>query len=173
LAIATDRPELAANLSKARREAGLTQKQAAQRLGLTDVTVSNHERGTTAPDNAIVESYAALYGWTPAQLRYGRAESNGSAPRPPAALAELPRQLERLALQFEQEMLEAEVDDEFRRYARRRLRDPELLEMYAGGHVERAMTAEEQLDDYEDLIDELRGRLKRRLVILKKGGAAE
>jgi hypothetical protein len=81
---------------------------------------------------------------------------------------QLPRQLQLMALDFERELVESDVDPDFKRYARARLRDPELLEMYAGGHSEKPMSADDQLADYEDLLDELRGRLKRRLALLEK-----
>lgn len=140
------------------------------------------------PSEEDLDRLAVAYHVTKAELRYAEAfgASGTDSPMPATGrermrarldealrvserqYLELPRQLELLALDFEREMVAANVDAEFRRYARARLRDPELLEMYVGGHTDKLMTAEEQLADYEDLIDELRGRLKRRLALFRK-----
>lgn len=173
------------------KRAGLKNPAVAAAAGVHEKTVSKWRSDAQSPEERQLAAVAELlreHGVevSTAYLRYGVdaarpdfviQHSDGStavveAKRPyNARNADLPRRLELLALDFEKEMVSADVDQDFRHYARARLRDPELLEMYAGGHSNRAMTADEQLADYEDLIDELRGRLKRRLALLKKRGA--
>lgn len=82
----------------------------------------------------------------------------------------LPRDLRAMAHRFLAEAHEAGADDAFLRYARHSLEDPELAEMYAGGLDEEGhpMTAEEQRDDYEAIIDALRLIMKRRLARAQK-----
>lgn len=50
-----------ARMMAARIAAGLTQDQVAARLGVTRATLSNWERGTTAPKAAAVVQMASLY----------------------------------------------------------------------------------------------------------------
>lgn len=49
-------------LSAARKNKGLKQKEAAKILGITEYTLSNYERGITAPDVHIVKKIEELYG---------------------------------------------------------------------------------------------------------------
>lgn len=156
---------LGRELQRAREDAGLEQLEAAQSVGISRVTLSRYENGRQRPPHDVIVRLTALYqrrsaSDTPRTVREGSAGTPYSAG--------LSRQLQLLALDFEREMIESDIDEEFIRYARARLRDPELLELYGGGHTDRPMTADEQRDDYEDLVDELRGRLKRRLELLKK-----
>lgn len=65
------RQRLAEGLRQARAAAHLTQVQAAEALGITPVTVSNHERGVTEPDEGLIVRYAELYDTRPEALRYG------------------------------------------------------------------------------------------------------
>ena len=50
--------ELGARIRRARLAAGLTQKQLADRLHITDRAVSKWERGLSAPDIALLEPLA-------------------------------------------------------------------------------------------------------------------
>ncbi|HVX40314.1 MAG TPA: hypothetical protein VHB25_12145 [Gemmatimonadaceae bacterium] len=169
-------------LTQAMKRAKLKNPEVAAAAGVHAVTVSRWRTDAQQPEERQLEAVVRLLNErgvavSVSYLRYGPSSRGHEGSRVPAgnatppAEAELPRRLELLALDFERAMVQADVDADFRRYARARLRDPELLEMYAGGHSDRAMTADEQLADYEDLIDELRGRLKRRLALLKKRGA--
>lgn len=63
-------PPLARNLQAARKRKGLSQREVAKALGVTEVTISNHERGVTMPSDELVERYAALYEAPPSALRY-------------------------------------------------------------------------------------------------------
>ena len=74
-----------AGLRKAR---GWTQPEVAERLGVTRVSVSNHERASTMPDEAVLERYAALYGVSVEALRYGERAVN---PPTTAGLSEFTR----------------------------------------------------------------------------------
>ncbi|MGN6111260.1 MAG: hypothetical protein ACTHU0_39545 [Kofleriaceae bacterium] len=84
----------------------------------------------------------------------------------------LPRELRAMALRFLAEANEAGADEGFLRYAKHSLEDPELATLYAGGLDEegRPMTAEEQRDDYEAVIDGLRLIMKRRLARARANG---
>jgi transcriptional regulator with XRE-family HTH domain len=66
-------PLLARNLRVARTRKGLTQKEAAQVIATTSITVSNHERAVTTPNDRDIVAYAAAYDVTPQQLRYEEA----------------------------------------------------------------------------------------------------
>lgn len=74
--VSDERPILGVNLAAARREKGLSQKDVAQALGITDVTVSNHERSVTTPDDETLEAYARLYGQSAARLKYNFEQSD-------------------------------------------------------------------------------------------------
>lgn len=163
--------DLADHIQRHRARLRLSQAELAKRVGVRQATVSDWESRKAIPTPANVAAMAEAFGISAEELRGGgtvrvAAPAAEYRARPP----ELPRQLELLALEFEREMVSADVDAGFKRYARARLRDPELLELYSGGYVEGPMTADEQLADYESLIRELRARLKRRLALLKKRG---
>lgn len=68
------RHQLAEALRRAREAAGLQQQEAAERLDVHPVTVSNWERGKNVPRDDALAEIAALYGTTPAALRYGTHE---------------------------------------------------------------------------------------------------
>ena len=64
----------------ARKEKRLTQKDVAEKIGITDRTVSKWERGICAPDIAYIEELAQILGLTVAQLIAGeRAEQPAAA----------------------------------------------------------------------------------------------
>lgn len=58
-------------LKIARIKAGLGQQEVAEKLGIDPKTVSNHERGVTAPGGELSIAYAALYGTTASHLMSG------------------------------------------------------------------------------------------------------
>lgn len=49
-------------LKAARVNAGLTQKEAAESLGICEQTLSNYERGISYPDVPMIEKFVGLYG---------------------------------------------------------------------------------------------------------------
>lgn len=49
-------------LKAARVNAGLTQKDAANALGVSEQTLSNHERGISEPRVSMIEKICKLYG---------------------------------------------------------------------------------------------------------------
>ena len=55
-----------------RKEKGLTQKNVANKLGVTDRAVSKWERGICAPDIAYIEELAEMLGLTVAELIAGQ-----------------------------------------------------------------------------------------------------
>ena len=60
-------------LRKARKHAGLTLEQVADRLGYTARTVSRWENGQTKPPQEMIEAMADLYGVEPRYIHgYGR-----------------------------------------------------------------------------------------------------
>jgi transcriptional regulator with XRE-family HTH domain len=163
---------LSENLQKARREAGISQRSAATKLGISNVTVSNHERGETTPDEEQIEGYARLYGWSEVELRYGKdalqrpAQPHNDTPSAQYGLVSettrLPRQLEILAREFELEAVKAGADEEDERYIRTALRSPEAMQLYRGGYAE-SMSIDEQRIEMESLIEMLRTWLKERI----------
>ena len=56
-----DNGKLGAVLRALRRELGLTQRQAAERLGVTDKAVSKWERGLGCPDVSLLPQLSQLY----------------------------------------------------------------------------------------------------------------
>lgn len=83
----SDPAQIGRNLKAARRAAGLTQEQAAERSGLSKQAISGQERGAYAPTEANLAVLAALYHTTAAALRYGLASP---APAPYVAVREQP-----------------------------------------------------------------------------------
>lgn len=183
-----DKSQLARNLREARLARGISQAKAAQAVGKSRQTIVNWESPTETPEpsEGDLQVLANLYGVSPRDLRYGRItrvvgvsgidasivrtakegfadyELDVLRPRGPEA-ADLPQQLELMALDFEREALKAGADKAFMRYARARMRDPHLLAMFAGGYDEKPMSAEEQRVEFETVIEELRRLLRRRL----------
>lgn len=58
-------------LRAARQRRGWTHDAVAEQLGISRVTVSNHERGATVPDEDMLKAYARLYETSVPLLRYG------------------------------------------------------------------------------------------------------
>lgn len=167
----TGSPSLGARLKVRMAEVGMSNGRLAELLGVDPATVSQWRSGKFPPSEENLLAMARALDVEPQWLRSGaRSEpavaraldmSGGSGKTHP--LVDLPRQLEMMALAFEQEALKAGADKPFMRYARARLRDPALFEMYAGGHDSRPLTAAEQRDDYAEVIDDLKVILKKRL----------
>ena len=59
-------------LAQLRKEAGMTQAQLGERLGVTNKTVSRWERGNYLPDISMFRQLAALFGVTVEELLDGR-----------------------------------------------------------------------------------------------------
>lgn len=148
---------------------GLSREQVAHAMRKSAKTLERWEKGLTPIPPADERALAQFY------ERYERTGSlDNDVPRgtplpsahPGQSVREssipIPRKLEIMALDFEREALQADADEEFMRYARGRLRDPALFEMYAGGHSTRALTAAEQIDDYAEVIEDLRRILRKR-----------
>ena len=59
------------NLKTLRQASGLTQQQAADRVGLTSQAISNYERGRTRPDVELLARLAEVYGADLPAVLYG------------------------------------------------------------------------------------------------------
>lgn len=57
-------------LKAARTNAGLSQKEAAEILGICDQTLSSYERGVSYPDVPLIEKLETLYGVSYADIRW-------------------------------------------------------------------------------------------------------
>lgn len=66
-----DREKFGVFLSELRKEQGLTQKEVAERLFVTDKAVSKWERGLSMPDTALLMPLADLFGVTVTELLRG------------------------------------------------------------------------------------------------------
>ena len=66
-----DNGKLGAVLRALRRELGLTQRQAAERLGVTDKAVSKWERGLGCPDVSLLPQLSQLFQVDLARLLQG------------------------------------------------------------------------------------------------------
>lgn len=66
-----DNAKMGELIRNARKEKGLTQKDVAEKLGITDRAVSKWERGICAPDIACIEELAQMLGLTVAELIAG------------------------------------------------------------------------------------------------------
>lgn len=168
---------LGQRLQGARKAAKKSQAEVAAAAGVHPKTVSRWENDRQTPDPDELAKAAQFLDVEADWLRYGQAsggartlgddpgiralfDSIGAGRSGPAAL---PRQLELMAIDFEREAVLAGADAPFLRYARARMRDPELLAYFAGGYDEKPMTAEEQQVEFETVISELRLNLKRRI----------
>lgn len=157
-----------------RQQLRLTQMQLAERMGVHRQTIAKYEAGAiVASGSALPALFAALE--TDEREFWGTESPVAPVPLQQSAVpyrsgTSLPRELRAMALRFLAEANDAGADEAFLRYAKHSLEDPELAEMYAGGLDEdgRPMTAEEQRDDYEALIDALRLIMQRRLARAKK-----
>lgn len=171
-----DLTTLPGRLKWAQDKAGVDNKTLATRVGVHHVTISQWRTGKQVPPDETLERVAEVLGFPTAWFRYGgelgadAADARtgvspvGYNPRvSEEQLAELPRQLELMALDFEREAVAAGADRHFLRYARSKLRDPYLAALFAGGHDEKPMSADEQRVEYEAVVEELRRMLKRRL----------
>ena len=78
-----DNAKMGELIRNARKERGLTQKDVAEKLGITDRAVSKWERGICAPDIAYIEELAQMLDLTVAELIAGE-----RAEHPPAAEVE-------------------------------------------------------------------------------------
>lgn len=157
-----------ASLKAERIAAHASQEEVARAMGVSVKTVQRVEHAESVNARMATAYRSAIRQAT------GR-PSNGKSPdfvvprgtvpgvvREPSAPYDIPRRLEIMALDFEKEALEAEADEHFMRYARGRLRDHTLFEMYAGGHSSRPLTVAEQIDDYAEVIEDLRRILNKR-----------
>lgn len=78
------------NLKDLRRLSGMTQEQAAEKVGLTRQAISSYESGRTQPDLAMLEQLAAVYGVELTDVLYGagrRQKALGFWRRAPFVLA--------------------------------------------------------------------------------------
>ncbi len=67
-------------LSRLRQELGMTQKQVAERLHISDRAVSKWERGKGLPDVSLLPGIAALYGVDAEKILEGNLEEKGVEP---------------------------------------------------------------------------------------------
>lgn len=67
-------------LRRLRRECGMTQRQAAERLQISDRTVSKWERGAGLPDVSMLKGISALYGVDLEKLLEGNLKERGVEP---------------------------------------------------------------------------------------------
>ena len=67
-----DNAKMGELIRDSRKEKGLTQKDVADKLGITDRAVSKWERGICAPDIAYIEELAEMLGLTVAELITGQ-----------------------------------------------------------------------------------------------------
>jgi transcriptional regulator with XRE-family HTH domain len=155
---------LASNLALARRQTGKSQKVVAQSLGITDVTVSNHERGTTKPDDDLLERYAACYGWSVQELRYGRALPRAVAEGVPVGAfaelsRELPSQLLARAKRAEAEVIDMGADRDEREWFHAQLYGDSTAKLFQMGQVERHRSEAELLKHFESFVTALKANV--------------
>lgn len=84
-----DREKFSAFIAKSRREAGLTQRELARRLHITDKAVSKWERALCYPDVTLLEQLAEELGLTMAELIACRRQEEPPAPEPSEAVLAL------------------------------------------------------------------------------------
>ncbi len=80
--------QIGALIARRRKEKGLTQKQLAQQLGVTDKAVSKWERGSSCPDIALLLPLAEVLEVTPSELLAGQAQDAAPSPQAVQAAAE-------------------------------------------------------------------------------------
>ncbi len=67
-----DQQKIGAFISECRKEKGLTQAQLAEKLGVSDKSVSRWENGRTMPDMSFYEDICDVLGIQVSELLYGR-----------------------------------------------------------------------------------------------------
>jgi transcriptional regulator with XRE-family HTH domain len=166
--------DIGATIAAVRGRLRMSQTELAKRVGVRAATVSEWESGKSQPTRSNVGAVAHALGMTvdaiidgSAALPYVGAPQGSEAGSARTAEAELPRALRIMALDFEKEALEAGADENFIRFARQALRNPELVAMFEGGYEAKPMSAEEQRIEMQAHIDGLRGILKTRMERLK------
>lgn len=65
-------------LARLRKERGMTQKEAAEKLSVSDRTVSKWERGAGLPDISLLQEVAALYGVDMERILEGNLQEKGT-----------------------------------------------------------------------------------------------
>lgn len=83
-----DNAKMGELIRDARKEKGLTQKDVAEKLGITDRAVSKWERGICAPDIVYIEELAEMLGLTVAELIAGERMEQAPAVEVEAAIKE-------------------------------------------------------------------------------------
>lgn len=68
-------------IRNARKALGLTQRQLAQQLGVSNTSVSNWEKGLSRPDADMIQSLCGILRLQPNDF-YGTTESGAGQPRP-------------------------------------------------------------------------------------------
>lgn len=126
------------NLKAARKRAGFTQEEAAEKSGLSKQAISAQERGEYAPSEGSLAELARIYGTTKQALRYGGAnyfgeEGNGNRGDGPTARNDAakyrgraklpPRAYERVYLYLEK-LRAAEIPEEMIEESERLMIDP-------------------------------------------------
>lgn len=162
-------PLLARNLRIARTRKGLSQKQAAKALGITEVTVSNHERGVTTPSVDLVDRYAEEYQVPAALLRHGEdlEEALDRAPDPQGDLKEVAERVLRThkvrvwLAAFRSELTRAHADEEEIDRALQLATNASVLTFYSRGKV-RALGEDDAITALEAIAVPIRAELKRR-----------
>ena len=64
-------------IRNARKLLGLTQRQLAEKIGVTNTTISNWEKGISRPDADLIQTLCAVLHLQPNDF-YGAAENNGA-----------------------------------------------------------------------------------------------
>lgn len=78
-----DQQKTGAFICEMRKERGLTQRELAEQLNVTDKAVSKWERGLSYPDITILSDLARVLGVTERELLAGAREQSGGAEAPP------------------------------------------------------------------------------------------
>jgi transcriptional regulator with XRE-family HTH domain len=161
---------------KARETSGYSQAEAARRLGVSEGTVSRKERGelpVKERDATAMERLAEEAKRLGEMVPEAPAGPSPAYARPPHVVrqnvatysdpAMLPRQLRMMALDFEREALSVGADEAFLRYVRSAFSDPDFTALFAGGPDESPMTPEEEREEMQAVVAEMRALLAVRL----------
>lgn len=140
---------LSENLKAARKSAGLTQREAAERAGVTEQAVSGWERGANPPKEENIEALATVYGTTAGALRYGdtTVRTEPVAPVPPPTFSQRARSF---INRFLAELIDAGVSAEEEAWARRVLSNPDNIGYNVGGSAP-TLDEEAMLRDIEGM----------------------